>query len=513
MQKVLMITVLLAGSSFIFQTDSAGAQQIGSNFNKARIIDDSLFYNGNEMTVQQIQQFLNARIPVCDTNGTKMHRTGQTRAQYGASVGNPAPYICLKDYVAPSTPAKSDSGLCGALPAYSNRSAAQIIDDVARACNISQKVLLVTLQKEQSLITDDWPWPVQYEKAMGYYCPDDPNRPGWCAPEYAGFFNQVYNAARQLQRYRQSPSSFNHAVNRTSYVAYQANSPSCGGTTINMQTEATAALYNYTPYQPNVAALNNLYGTGDSCSAYGNRNFWRMYRDWFGSTSANVEAFNDLFNLRTFPSTTDSTVIRTVPRNEIVTASCFQTGNPYVIDGVSGNIWLLVTNPSPGWIATDQTLLNTMINSKGVKICPVRSKPLYRAYNPVRQRHFWTGYIQERDFVLNSLGFNEGAPSFFVIDEKKTQGKPVYRLYNSSRETHFWTTDLNERNIVRDRLGFRDEGYAFSVSYGGPNTKPVWRFYDKVNERHFWTADPNERNFVTSQLGFVFEGEAFRVPM
>ena len=45
---------------------------------------------------------------------------------------------------------------------------------------------------------------------------------------------------------------------------------------------ATAALYYYTPYQPNAAALANLYGTGDSCSAYGNRNFWRLYRDWFG---------------------------------------------------------------------------------------------------------------------------------------------------------------------------------------------------------------------------------------
>ncbi len=27
-----------------------------------------------------------------------------------------------------------------------------------------------------------------------------------------------------------------------------------------------------------------MYGTGDGCSAYGNRNFWRYYTDWFGST-------------------------------------------------------------------------------------------------------------------------------------------------------------------------------------------------------------------------------------
>jgi hypothetical protein len=280
--------LLLALSVFLllsFSVNKGAAQQSGSNFIANRIIDDSLFYSGNEMSSSQIQQFLNARVPVCDTNGQQMHSSGQTRAQWAAANNRPLPpYICLKDYVAPTTPAKSDSGLCGAMPSYTNRSAAQIIDDVSKACNISQKVLLVMLEKEQSLLSDTWPWPVQYEKAMGYYCPDDPNRPGWCAPEYAGFFNQVYNAARQLQRYRQSPDSFNHAINRTSYVAYQANAPSCGGTNLTMQTAATAGLYNYTPYQPNQAALNNLYGTGNSCSAYGNRNFWRMYRDWFGST-------------------------------------------------------------------------------------------------------------------------------------------------------------------------------------------------------------------------------------
>ncbi len=51
-----------------------------------------------------------------------------------------------------------------------------------------------------------------------------------------------------------------------------------------IENQATAGLYIYTPYVPNQAALNNLYGTGDGCSAYGNRNFWRTFTDWFGST-------------------------------------------------------------------------------------------------------------------------------------------------------------------------------------------------------------------------------------
>lgn len=61
-------------------------------------------------------------------------------------------------------------------------------------------------------------------------------------------------------------------------------SASCGNTIVAIENASTAALYNYTPYLPNAAALTNLYGTGDSCSAYGNRNFWRMFNDWFGPT-------------------------------------------------------------------------------------------------------------------------------------------------------------------------------------------------------------------------------------
>jgi hypothetical protein len=57
----------------------------------------------------------------------------------------------------------------------------------------------------------------------------------------------------------------------------------CGSKVFQLKSQASAALYYYTPYTPNDVALKNLYGTGDTCSAYGNRNFWRFYSDWFGS--------------------------------------------------------------------------------------------------------------------------------------------------------------------------------------------------------------------------------------
>lgn len=247
----------------------------GSDFQAGKIIDDSVFYNGNAMSAGEIQNFLNAKVPTCDTNGTQM-RGSVTRAVYGASVGNPPPYICLKNYTE-NTPTKSADSYCSGTYNGGSKSAAQIIRDVGAACGVSQKSLIVLLQKEQSLITDDWPWNIQYRSATGYGCPDT----AACDSTYYGFFNQVYNAARQFKRYSIQPQLFNYRGGQTSYIQYNPNA-GCGGTNVYIHNAATAALYNYTPYQPNASALNNLYGSGDSCGAYGNRNFWRMHNDWFG---------------------------------------------------------------------------------------------------------------------------------------------------------------------------------------------------------------------------------------
>jgi hypothetical protein len=253
----------------------------GSQWRADRIIDDSIFYDGKTLTVSEIQNFLNSKVPTCDSDGSEIYSGSQTRAEYGTSRGYPPPYICLKSYSA-KVPAKSADQFCSGPISSSGttkKSAAYILYIIAKACNINPKVLIVTLQKEQALVTDDWPWTIQYQKAMGYGCPDTAP----CDPDFAGFFNQVWYAARQFQRYKKQPDFYNYAVQERSFVAYNPSS-SCGRTKITMFNNATAGLYNYTPYQPNQAALNNLYGSAPPCGAYGNRNFWRMFSDWFGNT-------------------------------------------------------------------------------------------------------------------------------------------------------------------------------------------------------------------------------------
>jgi LysM repeat protein len=231
-------------------------------FNPGQIISDSAFYNSGSMSAADIQRFLNGKVAACRADPT---RPG-----------------CLKDYRL-STPAVTGvAGRCSSLPAKTNISAAELIYDIAIACGISPKVLLVKLQKEQGLVTSTNPSPRAYEFALGMDCPDTP---AGCSAASAGFFWQLYRGAGQLNWYSNPAGSFTWLrPGATISRPYQANSPGCGSQSFVLENKATAALYYYTPYVPNQTALANLYGVGDACSAYGNRNFFRDYTDWFGST-------------------------------------------------------------------------------------------------------------------------------------------------------------------------------------------------------------------------------------
>ncbi|AGL62208.1 exported protein of unknown function [Candidatus Saccharimonas aalborgensis] len=241
-----------------------------ATFDPGRIIDDAVFTNYTSMNVANIQSFLNSKVPSCDTNGTQpasdFGRPDLTHAQYAALKGWQAPpYTCLRDY--------TENG----------KSAAQVIYDVSQQYHINPQVFIVLLQKETGLVTDTWPLAWQYRTATGYGCPD--STPGVCDSTYNGYTNQVSWAGRLFRSVvDQSPSWYSPYVMGPNYVQWSPNA-SCGGTIVNVQNWSTAALYDYTPYQPNAAALAAGYGKGDSCSAYGNRNFFLYFTEWFGDTT------------------------------------------------------------------------------------------------------------------------------------------------------------------------------------------------------------------------------------
>lgn len=232
----------------------------GSDFNPGMIISDAVFYNGRTMTAAQIQSFLNLKVPTC--------RSG---------------YTCLKSYRESTSNQTAKSEGCAAYTGRSDETAASIIYNVGVSCGINPKALLVLLEKEQGLVTGTHPTDSIYRKATGFGCPDT----SVCDSLYYGFFNQVYQAAFMFKKYQARPASRGYVAGRYNTILWNPNS-ACGSSSVYIQNQATAGLYIYTPYRPNTAALANMYGVGDQCSAYGNRNFWRLFTDWFGSTASSA---------------------------------------------------------------------------------------------------------------------------------------------------------------------------------------------------------------------------------
>ncbi|MEN2738049.1 hypothetical protein ABCS02_09675 [Microbacterium sp. X-17] len=247
------------------QPQSSASAAVGSAFQDGDIISDTNFFDSGSMSAADIQNFLNAQVPSCS----------------GAN-GQP----CLKDF-SQDTQVRTADAYCGAMPG-GRMTGAQIIAAAAQACGISPRVILVMLQKEQGLITDPSPDSWSYQAALGQSCPDT----AACDPAYSGFFNQVFFGARQLRMYINRPDWYGYQLGWNN-ILYNPNT-ACGTKSVYIQNDATRALYIYTPYTPNQAALDNLYGTGDGCSSYGNRNFWRLYTDWFGDPTISFAVLGDM---------------------------------------------------------------------------------------------------------------------------------------------------------------------------------------------------------------------------
>jgi hypothetical protein len=267
MIKKLSITfVALVAIQILFQSNAFAA-----DFNAGRIIDDSVFADKTTMTVGQIQDFLNSKVTSCDTNGQQNSEFGGPdlngdgrvqRWEWGKANYNQTTFPCLRDYTV------SDG-----------RSAAQVIYDTAQKYTINPQVFIVLLQKEQGLVTDTWPLNVQYRSATGYGCPDTAP----CDSQYYGLINQLDWSGKMFRAIlNNSPTWYTPYELGDNYIQYNPVS-SCGGSVVNVQTRATQALYNYTPYQPNQATLDAGWGTAP-CGAYGNLRFHQYFTGWFGDT-------------------------------------------------------------------------------------------------------------------------------------------------------------------------------------------------------------------------------------
>jgi hypothetical protein len=426
--KLILFTALLLSVAMPLINTQKASAVTASDWKPGRIIDDAVFYNKNSMSASQIQQFLDAKLPICDRNRASSNPSYQP------------PWTCLKEYQENTTTRENNIGRFNAngtpYQVPGGKSSAQIIWDVAQEYGINPQVLIVMLQKEQGLITDNWPWQVQYQKAMGYACPDTAP----CDTQYYGFYNQVSSAAWQLKRYIANPNSYNFKAGVTRYIQYSPNA-SCGGSQVYIENPATAALYNYTPYQPNAGALANLYGSAD-CGAYGNRNFWRYFNDWFGAS------------------------VGVLPQNYAV--------------------WRLYNPNSNGHFFTASAIEATQYMGAGWKNDGIvlrndpTGTPVYRLWNG--KYHFYTADASERDLYIRAGWKNDGE-----VFKSATSGAPVYRLW--SGRSHIMTADLIEVDRYVN-AGWKNDGIVF---YQLTNEVfAVWRLYNPNSNGHFFTASAIE---------------------
>ena len=251
--------------------DSSAASLAG--FNPGNIISDATMGNYNSMSVNDIQNFLTSKNRCTNTDYGMYQRLKSAYPHLNWHWEN-GHFVCL------SEERFGDGETIG-----SGQTAAEVIYQAAQDYRINPQVLLVLLQKEQSLITDDYPNNRQYRSATGFGCPDT----AACSAEYYGFKNQVRQAAKMFRTVLDGGWS-NYPAGKTSYIQYNPNR-NCGGSNVYIENRATSALYRYTPYQPNAAAINAGYGTGDTCGAYGNRNFYLYFVDWFGDIHATSGAY------------------------------------------------------------------------------------------------------------------------------------------------------------------------------------------------------------------------------
>ncbi|RLK47768.1 hypothetical protein C7474_2365 [Microbacterium telephonicum] len=233
-------------------------------FDPGNIISDALFYDSGAMSAAEIQTFLDQKIGSCQ-NGRCLNVLTVEFSDRARFVSQTTGQL-----------------VCDAIKGGRMR-ASEAIYRAQVACGISAKVILVTLQKEQGLVTSKAPTDWNLSAAMGASCPD--NAP--CDPAFSGTGPQIMKGTQQLKAYKATAFGRQPGVH---FITYSPKAACAGqGTNVNVVNYATAALYNYTPYQPNPSALAAGFGEGDTCASYGNRNFYNYYTLWFGSTQ-NVDA-------------------------------------------------------------------------------------------------------------------------------------------------------------------------------------------------------------------------------
>lgn len=212
-------------------------QTLAASFDPANIISNTEILDSGTMSLSEIQAFLNGKggfLATYYTNDAEGVRRSASEIIYNATTNN---YDC-HDVELSDNPTEAEK---------------------KRKCTpaaINPRLILVLLQKEQSLLTEKNPTQRQLDWATGYGCPDGQA----CNERWKGFGKQVNSASLQFFDYMQNPQDYPYVAGKT-YTISNTDHPR---SKVTFRNQATASLYNYTPH---------VY--------WGNYNFHKLWNRYF----------------------------------------------------------------------------------------------------------------------------------------------------------------------------------------------------------------------------------------
>lgn len=442
-------------------------------YEPGRLIDDNVFLDSRSMSIDDVQNFLASKNSgLKNMNFTlQCYGSGSQERQWYTSAG-----------------ARCDTPI----------PASHVIYYAAQVYGVNPKVILATMQKEQSLTTAPNPTVWQLTQAMGYACPTS----GSCNTS-SSFPYQIdsgtwalryhFERARGNMTWWSTSSSWTCGTEKNLYKPslyprqnvrfYDTNGTHY--TTVYIQNPATSSFYCYTPH-----AYNNpqgLYGRAPygSTGLYysGSYNFVLFYEQWFGSPS-------------TPPSMTcDSKVTNTI----CVWSVKKSDGSQFL---TTSETELKATMYTYGWF-------NEGIGFYASRTAKSGALPVYRMR--LDNRHYYTADQAEYATLKNTAGWADEGIIFYVLPKTTSANisHQVYKLRNTSNNQYYWVKDQTQKNYLLND-GYVVDGHVFNSSSGAADlpTPPSGRvniYRLRENAGYFYTTSLHELETVV-KMGYRYEG-------
>jgi len=337
------------------------------------------------------------------------------------------------------------------------KTAAQIIWDAAHAWNLNPKVILATLQKEQSLLTSNYvgmkvtrkradgtPYTYTYTqkdvdaillKAMGcgVYGATDPAT-GLTTNRSPGFGHQIWDGARLLSTYEDTKNWYPYKEKDVFIPKLDANGNrvyvdgKLQYDTIQIvpANASTFALYTYTPYFPQKLV-------------------WDVYVRYFGDPQTPAR-------------------MRPVYRFKSRT-----TGSLYYTMS-EGTRYTMISKQSHDW-SYDGTVFTVDASST------TNTQPLYRVLNTKTHAYFYTTSAAKVDSLLNirPLTWHSSGTVGLVSKTGTVGARPVYQLENKHTHAFLLTTSWSTKTALCSGSGATNwyRGVFFSLGSSPETTPPV----------------------------------------